>query len=121
MVPISQRPDSVLDRTVEGHWEVICWSAATMQPTVTLAERHSRYLLVLPLLDDHPHRGRRRHGSVPAATTNHAPIPTGPRRRNDAAYRLHRRHRHPGLLLRRRLPVQRGSNENSNGLLRNTS
>jgi hypothetical protein len=62
---------------------------------------------------------QQRSSGVPAATANHAPIPDlGPRRRHDPARRLHRRHRHPGLLLRRLLPWQHGSNENSNRLLR---
>jgi transposase, IS30 family len=52
MVSISQRPDSVLDRTVPGHWEGdLLVGRYGRSHMVTLVERHSRYLLVLPLLD----------------------------------------------------------------------
>ena len=86
---------------------------------VTLVERRSRLPAGSPAALRHdPHRGRRGHSSVPAATANHALIPDlGPRRRNDPPRRLHRRHRHPGLLLRPTAPGSAAATS-SNGLLR---
>jgi hypothetical protein len=79
--------------------------------TVILVERHSCYLLLLPLLDA---TTRTVVAAVTAVSANYVVIP--------AWLAVWRRGtqtspppRHPGLFLRRLLPVQRGSNQNSNG------
>jgi IS30 family transposase len=52
MVPLGERPDEVLDRRVPGHWEGdLLVGRYGHSHLVTLVERHSRYLLVLPLTD----------------------------------------------------------------------
>ncbi len=52
MTPISARPLEVLDRGEHGHWEGdLLVGRYGRSHLVTLVERHSRYLLVLPLND----------------------------------------------------------------------
>jgi hypothetical protein len=107
MVPISQRPDGVLDRTVPGHWEGdLLVGRYGRSHMVTLVERHSRYLLVLPLLDA---TTRTVVAALMAAFQQLPPTMrrslTWDRGGNDPPRRLHRCDRHPGLLLRRLLPL----------------
>lgn len=50
MVRIGDRPAEVLDRAIPGHWEGdLLVGRYGRSHLVTLAERHSRYLMVLPL------------------------------------------------------------------------
>ena len=121
MVPISQRPDSVLDRTVPGHWEGdLLVGRYGRSHMVTLVERHSRYLLVLPLLD------ATTLTVVAAVTAAFQQLPPTMRRSLtwDRGVEMTR---HADFTAATGIPVyfcdaycpwQRGSNENSNGLLR---
>jgi transposase, IS30 family len=121
MVPISQRPDSVLDRTVPGHWEGdLLVGRYGRSHMVTLVERHSRYLLVLPLLDA---TTRTVVAAVTAAFQQLRPT----MRRSLTWDRGVEMTRHTDFTAATGIPVyfcdaycpwQRGSNENSNGLLR---
>jgi IS30 family transposase len=50
MTRIADRPPQVLDRTAAGHWEGdLVVRRYGRSHLVTVVERHSRYLLVLPL------------------------------------------------------------------------
>lgn len=50
--PISERPAEVLDRAQPGHWEGdLLVGRYGRSHLITLVERHSRYLLVLPITD----------------------------------------------------------------------
>jgi len=116
---IGERPVEVLDRSVAGHWEGdLLVGRYGRSHLVTLVERHSRYLLLLPVPDattvtvvsavaraflELPEAMR---GSLTwdrgVEMTNHADLTEATGMKVCDAYS----------------PWQRGSNENSNGLLR---
>src|SRR4029453_15600093 len=120
IVSIRERPASVEDRAVPGHWEgdLLCGSANSY--IVTLVERHSRYVLLAKV----PNRDSQ---SVITALINQAHrLPdelikslTWDRGKEMA------QHKHFTLATDAAVyfcdpqsPWQRGSNENTNGLLR---
>ena len=119
---ISERPAEAEDRAVPGHWEGDLIIGKNGRSAVgTLVERTTRYVLLLHLPDgrdaDQVEKAMRTgdpHAARRAGPHHHL----GPGQGDGRPRRLHRRHRHPGLLLRPAQPWQRGSNENTNGLLR---
>ena len=88
----------------------------------TLVERTTRYIMLVHLPADHSAEivrdrpGQRRMGALPAHLRRLSD--RGTRAPKWPATRFHPRHRHGRLLLRPASPWQRGSNENTNGLLR---
>jgi IS30 family transposase len=122
MVTIKDRPLEVLDRRVPGHWEGdLIMGTGNRSAIGTLVERTSRFLMLLHLPEGHG-AGHVRDALTRVIST----LPTGLARSLtwDQGIEMSRHHE---LTLVTKLPVyfcdpaspwQRGSNENTNGLLR---
>ena len=122
LVSISERPPEADDRAVPGHWEGDLIIGANSRSAIgTLVERSTRFLMLLHLPDDHG-----------AETVRDAVIDAMRElpehlRRSLAWDRGSEMTRHTEITLATEVPVyfcdpaspwQRGSNENTNGLLR---
>ena len=120
LVSISQRPAAVADRAVPGHWEgdLLCGSKNSY--IATLVERHTRYVMLAKVTNKETH-------TVVSALIKQA------RKLPNELYRSLTWDRGKELMDHRRFtlatnidvyfcdpqsPWQRGSNENTNGLLR---
>jgi IS30 family transposase len=121
MTRIAERPVEVLDRKAPGHWEGdLLVGRYGRSHLVTLVERHSRYLLVLPLPD------ARSSSVITALVSAFRELPDG-MARSLAWDRGIEMTRHLQFSATTGVPVyfcdayspwQRGSNEKTNGLLR---
>ena len=124
MINISERPAEADDRAVPGHWEgdLIMGSTASGSAIGTLVERTTGFAVLLHLPDDHTagHPGRRDVGQDPRASPNIL-------RRSLTWDQGSEMAQHTKITEATGLPIyfcdphspwQRGSNENTNGLLR---
>jgi transposase, IS30 family len=120
-VMISQRPAEVEDRAVPGHWEGDLVQGGTRSQIATLVERTSRYLIVVPLPD-----GRSAELVAPAITEAVKALPAHLARSLtwDQGKEMAR---HLDITIATNIqvyfaepakPWQRGTNENTNRLLR---
>jgi transposase, IS30 family len=122
-LPISQRPPEAADRAVPGHWEGDLVLGKRPSAVGTLVERHSRYVLVFPLPNGFTAEGMR-----PALTAAVLQLPEQ-RRRSLTWDHGREMAEHTQFTIDSgvqvyfcfcdpRSPWQRGTNENTNGLLR---
>jgi len=123
MINISQRPPEVADRAVPGHWEgdLILGSTASGSAIGTLVERSTRFVMLLHLPDDHTAVSVQN-----AIVTKITELPEHLRRSLTWDQGSEMAH-HKAIANATDLdiyfcdphsPWQRGSNENTNGLLR---
>jgi IS30 family transposase len=122
IINISQRPAEADDRAVPGHWEGDLVFGRGMSPVATLVERSTRYLLLVGLP-----AGNHKADAVAdalAAAVAHLPAHLAKSLTWDQGHEMaaHKRFTiETGIdvyFCDPRSPWQRGSNENTNGLLR---
>jgi IS30 family transposase len=120
MVSIRERPPEADDRAVPGHWEGDLLTGANDSHIATLVERHSRFTMLVKL-------PRKDTTSVVAALTKHIRKLPEELRHSLTWDQGKEMHAHKRFTIATnvqvyfcdpRSPWQRGSNENTNGLLR---
>ncbi len=122
MLMISDRPPEVMDRAVPGHWEGDLLMGQFNRSAIgTLVERSTRYVMLLHLPDGH---GPERVRDALVETVSTLPSHLARSLTWDQGTEMHR---HAEFTVATNVPVyfcdpaspwQRGSNENTNGLLR---
>jgi IS30 family transposase len=121
MVMISERPAEVKDRAVPGHWEGDLIFGKKMTSIGTLVERHSRYVILLKLPNGHGAEAVRkamtkRVLTLPAQLRRSITWDQGKEMAEHVQFTVD-----TGVKVYfcdPKSPWQRGSNENTNGLLR---
>lgn len=119
-VPISARPPEADDRAVPGHWEGDLLAGTKWSNMATLVERHSRYVMLVRLPDRNaPTVARalaRRIQKLPDSMKQSLTWDRGKEMAQHKAFTIATDVQ--VFFCDPRSPWQRGSNENTNGLLR---
>lgn len=119
-IPISARPPEVADRAVPGHWEGDLLAGTKSSHIATLVERQSRYLMLVRLPDRTTHTVMRalarRIQRLPATLKQSLTWDRGFEMRQHKAFTIATDVQ--VYFCDPHSPWQRGSNENTNGLLR---
>jgi len=119
-VSISERPPEAADRAVPGHWEGDLLAGTKWSNLATLVERHSRYVMLIRLPDRNaPTVARalaRRIQRLPASLKQTLTWDRGKEMAHHKAFTIATDVK--VYFCDPRSPWQRGSNENTNGLLR---
>lgn len=119
-ISISERPAEAIDRAVPGHWEGDMLAGTKQSNVATLVERHSRYLMLVRL----PDRDATTVANALARRIQRLPASL---KQSLTWDRGHEMAAHKSFTIATdvkvyfcdpRSPWQRGSNENTNGLLR---
>ena len=120
LVSIRERPASVEDRAIPGHWEGDLLSGKGHSKIATLVERHSRYVMLVRLpRADSPSVVQALARRIRTLPTHLRQSLTWDRGRELAAHRTFTVATNVRVYFcDPRSPWQRGSNENTNGLLR---
>jgi IS30 family transposase len=119
-ISISERPPEAADRAVPGHWEGDLLAGTKWSNIATLVERHSRYVMLVRLPDrnaDTVARAlARRIQRLPASLKQSLTWDRGKEMAHHKAFTVSTDVQ--VFFCDPRSPWQRGSNENTNGLLR---
>ena len=119
-IPISARPPEAGDRAVPGHWEGDLLAGTKWSNIATLVERHSRYVMLLRLPDRNASTVARalarRIQRLPASLKQSLTWDRGKEMAQHKAFTIATDVQ--VYFCDPRSPWQRGSNENTNGLLR---
>ena len=122
MINIAQRPQEADDRAVPGRWEGdLLIGKANRSAIGTLVERTTGYALLIALPDGYKPEQVAEALAAKIQTLPEEPAPLvdlGPGARDARLEADPRRYRDRGVLLRSALAVAAGTNENTNGLLR---
>ena len=119
-ISISERPAEVEDRAIPGHWEGDLLSGSRNSHIATLVERHSRFTMLVKV----PSKDT---ATVVAALSKHVRKLPASLRRSLTWDRGHEMAKHKNFTVDTNVkvyfcdpqsPWQRGTNENTNGLLR---
>lgn len=121
MISIEERPAEVADRAVPGHWEGdLIMGRANRSALGTLVERTTRTLILVPLKSKHAHEVREAYTREVKTLPRQMRLSmTYDRGKEMAEHRLFTRDTEMKVYFANPMsPWERGTNENTNGLLR---